>query len=87
MEVERSVQNIQLDDAELLTLVRRAFPDCQRLDDWKILAGGALNTTYKIQIGRDTFALRIYARGRERCKIEKAIHKLINGVKHGHSDI
>lgn len=58
MKVERSIQNIQLDDAQLLTLVRRAFPDCQRLDDWKILAGGALNTTYKIQIGHATFALR-----------------------------
>lgn len=78
MEVERSIQNIQLDDAQLLTLVRRAFPDCQRLDEWKILAGGALNTTYKIQIGHDTFALRIYARGREHCKIEKAIHQLID---------
>ncbi len=78
MEVERSIPNIQLDGTQLLTLVRRAFPDCQRLDDWKILAGGALNTSYKIQIGHDIFALRIYARGREHCKTEKAIHQLID---------
>lgn len=78
MEVERSIQNIQLDDTQLLTLVRRAFPDCQRLDDWKILSGGALNTTYKIQIGHDTFALRIYARDRAYCKTERAIHQLID---------
>lgn len=78
MEVERSIQNIQLDDAQLLALVRRAFPNCQRLDDWKILSGGALNTTYKIQIGHDAFVLRIYARDRAHCKTEKAIHQLID---------
>ena len=78
MEIERSIQNIQLDDKQLLTLVRKAFPDCQKLDDWKILSGGALNTTYKIQIGHDAFALRIYARERAHCKTEKAIHQLID---------
>lgn len=78
MEVERSIQNIQLDDKQLLTLVRKALPDCQKLDDWKILSGGALNTTYKIQIDHGTFALRIYARDRTHCKTEKAIHQLID---------
>ncbi len=78
MEVERSIQNIQLDGAQLLALVRKAFPNCQRLDDWKILSGGALNTTYKIQIGHDAFALRIYAREQAHCKTEKAIHQLID---------
>lgn len=47
MKVERSIENIELDYSQLLTLVRKAFPNCQRLDDWKILSGGALNTTYK----------------------------------------
>lgn len=78
MEVERSIQNIQLDGTQLLGLVRKAFPNCQKLDDWKILTGGALNTTYKIQIGYDAFALRIYARERAHCKTEKAIHQLID---------
>lgn len=78
MEVERSIQNIQLDGNQLLALVRKAFPNCQKLDDWKILSGGALNTTYKIQIGHEAFALRIYARDRTHCKIEKAIHQLID---------
>ena len=78
MEVERSIQNIELNYSQLLTLVRKAFPDCQKLDDWKILSGGALNTTYKIQIGHDAFALRIYARDRAHCKTEKAIHQLID---------
>ncbi len=78
MEIERSIQNIQLDGNQLLALVRKAFPNCQRLDDWKILSGGALNTTYKIQIGHDAFALRIYARDRAHCKTEKAIHQLID---------
>ena len=78
MKVERSIQNIELDYSQLLTLVRKAFPNCQRLDDWKILSGGALNTTYKIQIGHDAFALRIYARDRAHCKTEKAIHQLID---------
>jgi aminoglycoside phosphotransferase (APT) family kinase protein len=78
VEIERSIQNIQLDSTQLLALIRKAFPNCQRLDDWKILSGGALNTTYKIQIGQDVFALRIYARDREHCKTEKAIHQLID---------
>lgn len=78
MNVERSIQNIELNYSQLLKLVRKAFPDCQSLDDWKILTGGALNTTYKIQIGHEVFALRIYARDRAHCKTEKAIHHLID---------
>ncbi|MES2344913.1 MAG: aminoglycoside phosphotransferase family protein [Chlamydiota bacterium] len=78
MEVERSIQNIELDYVQLLTLVRKAFPDCHRLDEWKILSGGALNTTYKFHIDSGTFVLRIYARDRAHCKIEKAIHELID---------
>ena len=78
MKVERSIQNIELDYSQLLTLVRKAFPDCQRLDDWKILSGGALNTTYKFHIDSDAFVLRIYARDRAHCKTEKTIHQLID---------
>jgi len=79
MEVERSIQNIELDYSQLLTLVRKAFPDCQRLDDWKILSGGALNTTYKIQMGKEPIVLRLYARDRLHCKTEKEIHRFIDG--------
>lgn len=78
MEVERSIQNIRLDDAQLLTLVRQAFPDCQRLEEWKTLSGGALNTTYKIRIEKNTIVLRLYARDRLYCKTEKEIHRLID---------
>ena len=78
MEVERSIQNILLDHGQLLTLARKAFPDCKKLDKWEILSGGALNTTYKFQIGPDAFVLRLYARDRAHCKTEKAIHHLIN---------
>lgn len=78
MEVERSIQHILLDHQQLLALVRKAFPHCQQLDEWKVLSGGALNTTYKIQIGHDAFALRIYARDRAHCKTEKAIHQFID---------
>ena len=35
-------RSIQLDGAQLLALVRRAFPNCHRLDDSKILSVGAL---------------------------------------------
>lgn len=78
MEVERSIQNIELEYAQLLTLVRKAFPNCQRLDDWKILSGGALNTTYKFHIDSGAFVLRIYARDQAHCKTEKTIHELID---------
>jgi aminoglycoside phosphotransferase (APT) family kinase protein len=78
MEVERSVQHIHLDHHQLLTLVRRAFPQCQKVDEWRVLSGGALNTTYKFTIGRDAFVLRFYARDRSYCKTEKAICQLID---------
>lgn len=78
VEVERSIQNIELEYAQLLTLVRKAFPNCQRLDNWKILSGGALNTTYKFHIDSGAFVLRIYARDQAHCKTEKTIHELID---------
>ena len=79
MEVERSIQNIYLSDKELLVLVRKAFPQCHQIDDYKILTGGALNTTYKIRAGSIEFVLRLYARDRIHCKMEKEIDTLING--------
>lgn len=79
MEIERSIQNIHLDSQQLLALIRRAFPDCYRLDDYHILSGGALNTTYQFRIGNDEFVLRLYARDRAHCKMEKEIHALIDG--------
>jgi hypothetical protein len=78
LEVERSIQHILLDHQQLLTLVRKALPHCQQLDGWKILSGGALNTTYQFQIQSDAFVLRLYARDRSHCKTEKAIHQLID---------
>ena len=79
MDIERSIQNIELDYSQLLSLVRRAFPDCQKLDDWKILSGGALNTAYEIQIENKAFVLRLYVRDRLHCKTEKEIYRLIDG--------
>ena len=80
MTVERSIQNIELSYSQLLTLVRKAFPDCQRVDEWKILCGGELDTTYKFHIDSDAFVLRIYARDRAHCKTEKTIYQLIDIV-------
>lgn len=79
MEVERSIQYIHLSHDQLLALVCKAFPHCNKLDSWEIFSGGALNTLYKFKIGSEAFVLRIYARGREHCKTEKVIHKLIDG--------
>ncbi len=77
VEVERSIQNIQLDYNQLLSLVRTAFPNCQRLDKWELLSGGANNTIYKIQTGPESFVIRLYARDRALCIREKAIYQLI----------
>lgn len=79
MEVERSIQNIHLNHEELLALVRKAFVDCNKLDEWGILSGGALNTTYRFRLGDSRFILRLYARDRAHCKTERAIHQLIDG--------
>jgi len=78
MEVERSIQNIHLTHEQLLKLIQKSFPNCYKLDDWKLLSGGALNTTYKFQVGHNEFVLRIYLRDRAHCKTEKAIHQLID---------
>jgi Ser/Thr protein kinase RdoA (MazF antagonist) len=77
LEVERSIQHIQLNHEQLLAVVCKAFPHCHKLDEWVILSGGALNTTYKFKIGPNEFVLRLYARDRKHCKTEKMIHQLI----------
>lgn len=79
MKIERSIQNIHLSYEELLALVRKAFVGCNRLDEWGILSGGALNTTYRFTLGDSKFVLRLYARDRAHCKTERAIHQLIDG--------
>lgn len=76
--MERSIQNIHLNHEELLALVRKAFVNCNKLDKWGILSGGALNTTYGFTIGDKQFVLRIYARNRAHCKTERVIHQLID---------
>lgn len=78
MECERSLQQIDLKEEQLLALVKQAFPECQKLYDWHPLSGGALNTTYKFKIHNGTYVLRIYARGRSYCKTENAIYRLIH---------
>lgn len=79
MKVERSIQNIHLNHEELLALVRKAFIGCNKLDEWGILSGGALNTTYGFTLGDSKFVLRLYARDRAHCKTERVIHQLIDG--------
>ena len=78
MEIERSIPNIQLSEDQLLALVQKAFVGCNKVDEWSILSGGALNTTYRFTIGQNSFVLRLYARDRAHCKMEKAIHQLID---------
>lgn len=60
-------------------MICKAFPDCLKLDEWKILSGGAVNTIYEFRIGPNRFVLRLYVRDRAHCKMEKIIHKLIEG--------
>ena len=79
MEVERSIENIHLDDKQFLGIVQKAFPECQRVENYNLLSGGALNTTYKFQIKGTQFVLRLYARDRSHCKMEQEIHALIDG--------
>lgn len=79
VEVERNIQNIHLDANELLYLVRKAFPACRQIEEYKILSGGALNTTYKVRFENHQLAIRLYLRDKVLCKIEKDIHALIDG--------
>jgi|GEM_PF-2794125 len=60
-------------EKQLLELVQKSFPNCDRLDNWKILSGGALNTTYQFQIGSSAFVLKLYPRDRSHYKEEFSI--------------
>ena len=77
MEIERNIDNIELSYEQLLLLVRRAFSDCQKIDVWEILSGGAANTSYKFMVGNEEFVLRLYTRNRIHCKTEQELHRLI----------
>lgn len=77
MEIERSLQNIPLEEQDLLVLIQKAFPQCKQLEEWRVLSGGALNTTYKFKTDRQFFVLRLFTRDRSLCKIEKAIYQSI----------
>ncbi len=77
MKIERSIGNVELGYDQLLLLVRKAIPDCQKLDDWSLLSGGAVNTAYKFRIGGEVFVLRLYVRNRMYCKTEQELHILI----------
>jgi aminoglycoside phosphotransferase (APT) family kinase protein len=77
MEIERNIDNIELSYDQLLLLIRRAFPDCQKIDVWGILSGGAANTSYKFMVGNEAFVLRLYTRNRMHCKTEQELLRLI----------
>jgi len=79
LNVERSIPNIYLNHEQLLALVSKAFPACNKLDEWGIISGGACNTTYKFMLGDSKFVLRLYVRNRTHCKTEQVIHQLIDG--------
>lgn len=77
MEIERDSAYIQLNREELCDMICKAFPNCRQLDEWKILSGGAINTLYQFKVEGKTYVLRIYARDRALCKIEKMVHQFI----------
>jgi hypothetical protein len=52
--VERGIPNITLDYEQLLSLVRPAFPNCNELNEFKVLSGGALKSS-KIQLRAGVF--------------------------------
>lgn len=80
MEVERSIQNVHLNETELLALIQNAFPNSKRLDTYAILSGGALNTSYRFRIECQDFVLRLYIRDRAHCEMEKKLYALIKNI-------
>lgn len=78
MKDERSLRHIDLNEDQLLALVKRPFPECKKLDAWRPLSGGALNTTYQVVINHHAYVIRIYARGKSFCKTENAIYDRIH---------
>ena len=77
---ERNTANVELNHDQLLELVQKAMPSCHRINDWRLLTGGAQNTLYKLTIGSESFVLRLYTRDRSHCSTEQALFKLIGSV-------
>ncbi len=77
---ERNTPNVELNHAQLLELVRKAMPSCQKIDNSQLLVGGAQNTLYKLTIGTENFVLRLYTRDRAHCKTEQALFTLISST-------
>ncbi|WP_068469869.1 phosphotransferase family protein [Candidatus Protochlamydia phocaeensis] len=77
MEIERSIQPILLEASELASLASKAFPAGSHFERWELLNGGAQNTHYKFVMNEQAFVLRLYARERELCKMEQALHALV----------
>ena len=81
MKIERSIDNIELSYDQLLQLVCTAMPHCQKLDDWGILSGGAVNTSYKFRIGSQVFVLHLVSIWLALISFECYIYDAL-GVKH-----
>lgn len=78
MEIERSIEPILLDHGQLALLISKVFSKSSCVEAWELLKGGAQNTNYKFRIGSEEFVLRLYARDRVYCKIEKELHFLVD---------
>lgn len=75
--MERAFEFIELDYSKIENICQGYFKK-GRLKTFQSLAGGAINTIYKIVWDEKPFILRLYVRDPELAQIEKSVYQLIH---------
>ena len=75
----RAFQHLELSHSQVEQACRQHFQNKGSLQNFKILSGGAVNTTYKICWNDEWYVLRFYIRDENLVSTEKQIYQLIQG--------
>ncbi len=75
--MKRAGQYLELKHSEIEQSCRQYFQDKGMLQSYEVLAGGAVNTTYKICWDGEWFVLRFYIRDKKLALIEEKVYRLV----------
>jgi aminoglycoside phosphotransferase (APT) family kinase protein len=75
--MERACQYLDLKHSEIEQICRQYFQDKGMLQSCEVLAGGAVNTTFKICWDGKWYVLRFYIRDKNVASIEEKVYRLV----------
>jgi len=75
--MERVFQSLQLSHSQIEQACRQLFKNSGTLQNFEILSGGAVNTTFKMRWDDESYVLRFYVRDKSFAFVEKQIYQLI----------